>query len=406
MRMIDYFRWVKRTWWIVVISALVGGAIAFAYVQVRVPEYTSETTLLAVTPARVPTYVQLASSDEVLESAFAQVGLKRDSADVKVQAETARNSNILTLTVQSSAAGVAHDLGVAVADELVQRAGELEAKIDPERAEPLSVVTETTIEGSDRRTTTIMFLVVGLVAGSGVGVFIASVYDRFWRRIRSEKEIAALTGKSEVARGDISAKSLGVVLGDESKLARRVKELVAAGGASVAVLPFDRHVGVSAAVARELANAVRPEFKSIIVVEAVWDTRPSRRKSSTEAATVGLSDLLVAEARLSDVIIRSETEGFDVIEAGISPVNADKLVASDAFTTLIRELSTIYDLVLVSGSYPNRDPFSGKLQTVTAGSTVGVCLLGKTKRGMASLVRNAQGESVDGFLVLKRTSRK
>ncbi|MCK9478850.1 MAG: CpsD/CapB family tyrosine-protein kinase [Firmicutes bacterium] len=59
----------------------------------------------------------------------------------------------------------------------------------------------------------------------------------------------------------------------------------------------------------------------------------------------GLSDVLVGRADVKDAIV--QTSGVDIITAGHIPQNPAELLASDAMTTLVNELSVNYDYIFI-----------------------------------------------------------
>lgn len=67
-------------------------------------------------------------------------------------------------------------------------------------------------------------------------------------------------------------------------------------------------------------------------------------------ATIGVTNYLIGDCTLDDIIIRNEQFGFDVIAAGTVPPNPGELIRSDKLTELLQILRERYDYIVLDSS--------------------------------------------------------
>jgi capsular exopolysaccharide synthesis family protein len=65
---------------------------------------------------------------------------------------------------------------------------------------------------------------------------------------------------------------------------------------------------------------------------------------------IGLSNFLVQNASIEEIIQKSELEGLDVIVSGPVPPNPAELLGSEHFAVLMKELSQKYDYIICDGA--------------------------------------------------------
>ena len=67
-------------------------------------------------------------------------------------------------------------------------------------------------------------------------------------------------------------------------------------------------------------------------------------------ARVGVTNYLIGDCELEDIIIHHEALGFDIIPAGTIPPNPGELVRSDKLTNLLLTLRQRYEFIIVDSS--------------------------------------------------------
>jgi len=94
-----------------------------------------------------------------------------------------------------------------------------------------------------------------------------------------------------------------------------------------------------------LAIAMAQNNKKVLLVDA--DMRnPRLQHVFKKENTKGLSTFLTGQARLEDIIQKTEIEGLSIITSGIHPPNPSELLASHKMATFLAEAKAKFDLVL------------------------------------------------------------
>ncbi len=101
-------------------------------------------------------------------------------------------------------------------------------------------------------------------------------------------------------------------------------------------------------IALNLASVYEIGKKKVIVVD--FDLRrPALSKSLNMEKNKGLSNCLIGQTTLDEVIITSE-HGFDVLPAGTMPPNPSELIRTRATKEIIKRLNETYDYVILDCS--------------------------------------------------------
>jgi succinoglycan biosynthesis transport protein ExoP len=75
--------------------------------------------------------------------------------------------------------------------------------------------------------------------------------------------------------------------------------------------------------------------------------RPSLHAKLNREIGIGLSDVLVGNARLEDVIIPTEHEGLDLLTSGTRTPNSVKLLQSDMYDEIVEKLLEVYTTIII-----------------------------------------------------------
>jgi len=102
-------------------------------------------------------------------------------------------------------------------------------------------------------------------------------------------------------------------------------------------------------IACNLASIYQFTGKKTIIVD--FDLRrPAMSKSLEVGNEKGLSNYLVGQVDLEDIIISHPKYGFDIISAGTIPPNPSELIRSDKTVDLLEKLNKMYDYVILDCS--------------------------------------------------------
>lgn len=132
-------------------------------------------------------------------------------------------------------------------------------------------------------------------------------------------------------------------------------------------------------IAVNLAAAVAMSGRRVLLIDANF-RRPGLKKLFPSLKDTGLSNVLIGQSKLSDVIVASEVPGLDLVGSGPTPPNPAELLGSGYLRDLIADARSRYDQVIFDG--PPALLVSDAL--VLAGAVDGVvlvCRFRNTSRG-------------------------
>ncbi len=139
------------------------------------------------------------------------------------------------------------------------------------------------------------------------------------------------------------------------------------------------------AVAINLAIAVAQNNKRVLLVDANFH-RPTLRNFFPKARPEGLSNMLIGQGRLADLVSRTDLPNLDLLSSGPIPPNPAELLASGYMRELLREAVNVYDQVIFDG--PPTLLMSDAL--VLAGALDGVVLVCRAKAVSRGVVLRAR----------------
>lgn len=102
-------------------------------------------------------------------------------------------------------------------------------------------------------------------------------------------------------------------------------------------------------VATNIASAYQLLGKKVIIVDLDL-RRPSVAKTLQLPTNKGISNYLIGQVTLEEIITSPPNYGFDVITAGTLPPNPSELIRTEKTRELIKHLQSIYDYVIIDCS--------------------------------------------------------
>lgn len=363
----------RKGWWLIAICAVVGLGLAFAYSLQVTPRYSSTVTFFVSTPTadgtsplsadqfatrRITSYVGLLSSDVVAQRIIDDTHVDLDVSDVSraISGEADLNTVLLTATVIDTdpqrslliAEGIAKDFGDIVNEVDPIGPGQVELRV-------ISGPTLNPTPVSPRMTVNVA---IGLVGGIAVGVIVALLRQVLDTTVRNTRTLSTITRPVPV---------LGIIPFDrESRknpliLERRSQSIQAEAfrhlRTSIQFLDFDKRnqvIVVTSNVADEgksttsinLAISFCQAGRKVLLIEA--DLRRPRVASYLGIeGSVGLTNFLVNQVELSDVLQEWGTIGLTVLPSGGIPPNPSELLGSRRMAELISTLRRGYDTIIV-----------------------------------------------------------
>lgn len=100
-------------------------------------------------------------------------------------------------------------------------------------------------------------------------------------------------------------------------------------------------------VTLSLGKSLSELNKRVLVIDADMRKSIMAGRNTTAKNTVGLSELLTGQKALGDCVYTTQYEYLNIIFAGKYPPNPVELLSSEHFSTLLSELKTYYDYILI-----------------------------------------------------------
>ncbi|TLM84551.1 polysaccharide biosynthesis tyrosine autokinase [Pseudarthrobacter sp. NamE2] len=372
----DYFRILRRNWILIVSFVLAGVLIGGGASILAKPSYTAETQLFVAIQgsgsiqelqqgntfgqARVQSYVKTVDSPIVLQPAIDSLGLAISSQELsgRVTAQTDPNTVLISISVSDSSPVQSAALAQAVAASLIKAVDKLE---QPNAAGTspvsLSIIKPATAPTSPSAPNTRLNLLLGLLAGTALGIGGAILRSKLDNRIRGEADLRRVTDAPLLGGiafdQDASRKPLLTQAAPQSPRAESFRQLrtnlqfanVARQAKTVLVTSSLPGEGKST-TATNLAIAVAQAGQSVCLIDADL-RRPMVSEYLGLDRTAGLTTTLVGSADVNEVLQPWGNDNLFVLASGRIPPNPSELLGSGAMRQLIASLEQSFDMLII-----------------------------------------------------------
>ena len=157
--------------------------------------------------------------------------------------------------------------------------------------------------------------------------------------------------------------------------------------------------------AANTAVAFAQEGKNVLLLDADM-RKPTSHYTFSRMNTIGLSNLLIRQWELDDVIQQTDIEGLDIITSGPTPPNPAELLTSKMMDILLEELEKRYDMIIfdtppvlsVTDAQILSHKAEGTILVLNAGSTEKSNVL-KAKEALVSSQANIIGTVLNNFVL-------
>jgi len=384
----EYLRILSRYWWVIVVLAVIGGAIGWATWQFGTREYQSTSTLFVATQNgttvteayqnnlfstdRANSYATLATSEQVAARAADQLkgSITPDELRSKITAVAAPKTVLFTVSVTDSDPAQAQTYANAVTDQLVGLIGELEtSRRGGTPAAGAVVVDEANYPVKPVGMSLVIRVAVGAAGGVLLGILAAILVGALDRRVRGREPVADSTDAAVIGGlpADPSRSKVGVVDLDRDGLyAERLRELrTNLRFARLSDEPEPpKVIAVTSpasgegrtTLAIDLAAALAEAGRSVVLVDgdfrgsALADRLPLDDAMKDSAAARGLSTTIAGESNIVEALISDVPLGHhrvSLLPTGPIPARPGELWANDRATELLDELGDTFDYVIV-----------------------------------------------------------
>jgi capsular exopolysaccharide synthesis family protein len=280
-----------------------------------------------------------------------------------------------------------------------------EFQITRDNDEPNSISTLETAKTPDKdmpaRPLRAQVLAIALAIGLMAGLGAALLLDWMDHRIRSAAEVESLLGlpilgavphmlgkRSPIERGqEIHLYPKSEVAESYRTIRTGIRFGITDASSKTLLVTSPSPGDGKTTVASNLAIAIAQTGKRVLLVDADC-RRPMVQRIYSLKEDIGLSSVLTGESELAASIQHSSTDNLDILPCGPLPPNPAEMLNSEAFTSLLRELSTQYDQVVVD-SPPVAPVTDARILAAACDATVLVIRAEKTSRRVAEHARDA-----------------
>ncbi|TQK18639.1 capsular exopolysaccharide synthesis family protein [Microbacterium sp. SLBN-154] len=374
MELIDYIRILRKNWLIIVVATLLGIGVAATYSLTRTPQYETQSTVFVssqtgstiqelqqgntFTQARVTTYTNLVDTPIVMNPVIAELDLGITAAQLggKVEASSALNTTLITITVTDPDPIAAADIANALASSLTSAVEQIETPNGSETSPVrLTRVKDALPPLSPSSPNVPLNLALGGLVGLALGIGAAVLRSVLDTRIRSPRDVEQVTDRPMIGAipFDPKVKERPLIVHADPlspraeafrALRTNLQFLDMDGRASFVVTSSVPSEGKSTTTIN-LAIALADAGKRVALIDC--DLRkPKVAEYLGIEGGAGLTDVLINRARVGDVMLPWGQRSLYVLPAGKVPPNPSELLGSAQMHTLLEVLERDFDVVL------------------------------------------------------------
>ena len=370
----DYVRVLRRGWLLLLAGMLLGGAAAFGASTLLPPQFTASTQLFVSTTgsddiniavqgsyyaqSKVASYAELLRSRQLASDVLDDTGLDMATDELidRIGVDVVPETTILDVTVTDGSPERALTIARSIASEFRSLVRELETP-DGESTSPVRITVTAAPERPESPSSPAVGAntALGAVLGLLLGAVIAVARDRLDTTVKDDTVANAVAGAPVIGHLPVSPElSAGppVAAASTSPAAEAVRHV----RTNLAFLDVDRpprRILVSSSVAGEgkttlavnLAAALARAGNRVTLVDADL-RRPRVTRALRMVGGVGLTNVLTGTASV-DEVAQTVDGGLRVLGAGPLPPNPSELLASEAMSALVREVSATSDVVVI-----------------------------------------------------------
>ena len=374
----EYARAIVRGWWIVLVCALIGLAASNAVTASIQPMFESTVRFFVASPpvagqsalqsdelsrGRIASYAALVKSDQFVTRLVqdAGLGLTASEAQKSISASGDRDTLLITVVVTMPDSTKAFATASAIATNFGPAVNDIEKGRAPTAGQTvLTVVSGPTEPGEQVSPRESLYLGLGVLVGSALGIGISVARSLLDRSLKSPEQIEAATGLPVLARLPFrrTARSLGKLLQKHpetplDQAARRLRTNID----YLPQLPHLHSLTVTSATAAEgkstvsllLARAWADAGHNVVLLEADLH-HPSLAGDLGLPKTTGLSNVLGRQLSLDRVIQPTGHERLHALAAGTVPLHPTELLASKQMKSVLAELKESYTKIVVDAT--------------------------------------------------------
>jgi polysaccharide biosynthesis transport protein len=404
----DYIRVIRKRWQIIVAVMLVVVAGAALATALSPNVYQAQTQLFVSTSGgsdssallsgsnftqqRVKSYANVITTPTVLDPVIEALQLKTTAAKLgdQITATVPLDTVLIAVDVTNADPRVAAQIADAVGIQFTKTVTDLESvakgQSSPVKVTIVSVPTVPTAPISPKPT---LNLALGVVLGLLLGLGLAFLRDLLDTTIKSEKDCAEVTDATVIGSigfdPEAAKNPLIVEVGPHSPRAEAFRTL-RTNLQFVDAANHPRSIVFTSSVPTEgkttttanLAMTMAAAGARICVVEGDL-RRPRLLEYMGMDGSVGLTNVLIGQAELGDVLQQFADSSLYVLGAGAIPPNPSELLGSASMIATLKELESRFDVVIID-TPPLLPVTDAAVLSTIAGGTVVIVGAGRVDR--------------------------
>lgn len=390
MELTDYWKVLRAHWVAVLLITVLGGVIAFGWTLLQPRVYSANASGIIATgvssdlgsalagdnyaKSRVKSYLDVAKSRTVAANVAEELSLDTspEALVAGISVENPLDTAVIKVTAEAATPEAARDLAEAWVRGIGVQVSALENANAPQGSDVSSIISFNSLDAAVLPTSpsspnTRLAVALGLLAGLALGIGYALLRNVFDRRIRSTEQLEQqfdipVLGTIPFDRNFTDEERLASSHGGNDARTRdeydfAVAEAVRELRTNLQFMNVDnppRRIVMTSSLPGEgkstitanLAVTIAASGQRVVVIDGDL-RRPTIAKAFGLVPGVGLTDVLIGRAELSQVVQPwGETGRLYVLGAGAIPPNPSELLASNAMQAVLDELSK-YAIVLI-----------------------------------------------------------
>lgn len=408
MNLQDFAKLLRSRWITVCVTTVVVLLGSIAFTLLTTPLYQASTRLFVSTAGgstlsetyqgnrfsqeRVISYTELLMGKTLAQRTIdkLELNMTADELQANVVARAKPDTVLIDLSVNDESPVRARDIANALSEEFVTMVRELETPEDGSTPDS-RVVIEQRASIADRPIVprTKRNIALGILAGIASGIALALLRDILDNTVKDRQSIDEITGNGLIGsipldreRRSKPAISFDI---DNSTIAEAFRKL----RTNLQFLAVDnppRVIVITSSVPSEgksttainIALALAEAEHNVVLVDGDM-RRPTMHKYLDLIGQVGFSTVLSGSASLSDSLQKTRFHGLTVLTSGAIPPNPSELLGSQAAKTLLAELRSEFDYVIVD-STPLLAVTDAAILAAAADGVLMIVRFGQTKR--------------------------
>lgn len=433
----DYIRILRKSWVLIVALTLVSVAAASVVSIVQTPTFSAVSKVLVSIPssgttsdlvqgnsftvARVKTYSSLATTPLVLLPVIDALKLEITPVALAkaISVSAPLDTSIIDIAVIDASPVRAADIANAVSQSLAKSVQAIEQLKDANAATPVKLtrVQVATVPTEPVSPNVPLNIALGLLVGLALGVGLAVLRETLDTRIRSQRDVEQVTDTPVIGGIVFDPKATDrplIVHADPRSPRAESFRTLRTNLQYLELGRSDRAFVVTSSISSEgksttsanLAIALADSGARVLLVDADL-RRPKIAHYMDIEGGVGLTDVLIGRAELSDVLQPWGRGQLFVLPAGHIPPNPSELLGSAGMATLIEEFNRTFDVVIFD-SPPLLPVTDAAVLAKSVGGAILVTAAGRTQKNQlkgAIAALHSVGAPISGLvLTMLRTT--